>query len=59
MRVPGIGLVVSFAFVAYGRDRSRFDRASQVSNYLGLVLRGDITRTVVKYEGIKKAGNNI
>jgi transposase len=38
-------------------DGSRFDNASQVSNYLGLVPRVDISGTLVKYGGITKRGN--
>ncbi|GHV35157.1 IS110 family transposase [Spirochaetia bacterium] len=57
MEVPGIGPVVSLAFVAFVGDGSRFDNASQVSNYLGLVPRVDISGTIVKYGGITKRGN--
>jgi transposase len=57
MDVPGIGPVVSLAFAAFLGDGRRFDNASQVSNYLGLVPRVDISGTIVKYGGITKRGN--
>ena len=56
--VPGVGLVVALAFAAYVGDGSRFENASQVSNYLGLVPRVDISGTLVSYGGITKRGNN-
>jgi transposase len=56
-RVPGIGPVVSLAYVAYVGDGSRFENAAQVSNYLGLAPRVDISGTLVRYGGITKAGN--
>jgi transposase len=55
--VPGIGPVVSLAYVAYVGDGSRFENAAQVSNYLGMVPRVDISGTLVRYGGITKAGN--
>jgi transposase len=55
--VPGVGPVVSLAYVAYVGDGSRFENAAQVSNYLGLVPRVDISGTLVRYGGITKAGN--
>ncbi|MDR2740499.1 MAG: IS110 family transposase [Treponema sp.] len=55
--VPGIGQVVSLAYAAYVGDGSRFENAAQVSNYLGLVPRVDISGTLVRYGGITKAGN--
>jgi transposase len=57
MEVPGIGPLVSLAFVAYVGDGSRFENAAQVSNYVGLVPRVDISGTIVKYGGITKQGN--
>ncbi|MDR1174548.1 MAG: IS110 family transposase [Treponema sp.] len=38
-------------------DGSRFENAGQVSNYLGLAPRVDISGTLVRYGGITKAGN--
>jgi transposase len=55
--VPGVGPVVSLAYAAYVGDGSRFENAAQVSNYLGLVPRVDISGTLVRYGGITKGGN--
>jgi transposase len=55
---PGVGTLVALAFAAYIGDGSRFENASQVSNYLGLVPRVDISGTLVKYGGITKRGNS-
>jgi transposase len=55
--VPGVGPIVSLAFAAYIGDGSRFDTAAQVSNYLGLVPRVDISGTLIRYGGITKQGN--
>ena len=57
MGVPGIGPVVALAFAAFIGEGSRFDNASQVSNYLGLTPRVDISGTIVKYGWITKRGN--
>jgi hypothetical protein len=54
MNVPGAGPVVSLAFVSFLGAGSRFDNASQVSNYLGLIPRVDISGTI---RGITKRGN--
>jgi transposase len=54
--IPGVGPKVSFAFMAHvGVDR--FEKASQVSNYLGLVPRVYMSGTIVKYGRITKRGN--
>jgi transposase len=58
MNIPGVGPMVSLAFLAYIGDVKRFDNASQVSNYLGLVPRVDISCSIVKYGSITKRGNN-
>jgi len=55
--VPGVGPIVSLAYTAYIGDGSRFENAAQVSNYLGLVPRVDISGTLVRYGGITKQGN--
>jgi transposase len=55
--VPGVGPLVSLAYAAYIGDGSRFTNAAQVSNYLGLVPRVDISGTLVRYGGITKQGN--
>jgi transposase len=55
--VAGVGPLVALTFVAYVGDVRRFENAAQVSNYLGLVPRVDISGTLVKYGGITKQGN--
>jgi transposase len=57
MGVPGVGPMVSLAYLAYVGDGSRFENAAQVSNYFGLVPRVDISCTIVRYGGITKKGN--
>lgn len=54
--IPGVGLLTAYAFIAHV-EVNRFEKASQVSNYLGLVPRVDISGTIVKYGGITKRGN--
>jgi len=54
--VPGVGDLTAFAFTAYV-DVERFDNAGQVSNYLGLVPRVDISGDQVHYGHITKRGN--
>jgi transposase len=54
--VPGVGPKVSFAFVAHVAAE-RFEKASQVSNYLGLVPRVYISGDTVRYGRITKRGN--
>ncbi|GMO38325.1 MAG: IS110 family transposase [Termitinemataceae bacterium] len=56
--IPGVGPLVALAFVSFVGDVNRFDNASQVSNYLGLVPRVDISCSIVRYGGITKRGNN-
>jgi len=54
--VPGVGPMVSFAFVAHvGADR--FENSGQVSNYLGLVPRVYMSGDTVRYGRITKRGN--
>jgi len=54
--VPGVGPMVAFAFVAHVAPE-RFENASQVSNYLGLVPRVYISGDTVRYGRITKRGN--
>jgi transposase len=54
--IPGVGLLTAYVFLAYVRAE-RFNNASQVTNYLGLVPRVDISCTIVKYGNITKRGN--
>ena len=54
--VPGVGPLVAFAFVSHVAPE-RFEDASQVSNYLGLVPRVYISGEVVRHGRITKRGN--
>jgi transposase len=54
--VPGVGPKVSFGFVAHVAAE-RFENASQVSNYLGLVPRVYMSGDTVRYGRITKRGN--
>ena len=54
--VPGVGPMVAFAFVSHVAPE-RFENASQVSNYLGLVPRVYISGETVRYGRITKRGN--
>ncbi len=56
--IPGIGDTTALAFMAYVGNTNRFEKAKQVSNYLGLVPRVDISSTIVKYGAITKRGNS-
>jgi transposase len=58
LSMPGVGPATALAFLAYVGDGSRFSRASEVSNYVGLVPKVDISCTIVKYGHITKAGCN-
>jgi transposase len=55
--VPGVGPKVAFAFVAYV-GAERFENASQVSNYFGLVPRVYMSGEMVHYGRITKRGNS-
>ena len=54
--VPGVGPMVAFAFVSHVAAE-RFEKASQVSNYLGLVPRVYMSGDTVRYGRITKRGN--
>ena len=55
--IAGVGTVVVYAFVAHVGDGSRFNRASQVSNYLGFVPRLDYSGSIKRQGHISKRGN--
>jgi transposase len=55
--VPGVGPKVAFAFVSYVAVE-RFENASQVSNYFGLVPRVYMSGDTVRYGRITKRGNS-
>jgi len=54
--VPGVGPMISFAFVAHVAAE-RFENGAQVSNYIGLVPRVYISGDTVRYGQITKRGN--
>jgi len=49
--------LLRFSSRAFIGDGSRFEKASQVSTYLGLVPRVDISGEGMKYGGVPKRGN--
>lgn len=54
--IPGVGPKTAFAFFAHVA-KDRFENASQVSNYLGLVPRVYMSGDIVRYGNITKRGN--
>jgi transposase len=57
MTVPGVGVIVSLAFVAALDDPHRFDGAHAVQSYLGLVPGENSSSDKLRKTGITKAGN--
>jgi len=55
--VPGVGPKVAFAFVSHV-GAARFENASQLSNYLGLVPMVYMSGDTVRYGPITKRGNS-
>jgi len=55
--ITGVGPIVSYAYLAYVGDGSRFSSGSQVSNYLGFVPRLDYSGTIQRHGHITKRGN--
>ncbi len=56
MSVPGVGPSCAMAFLAYVGDGSRFSRAAEVSNYVGIVPRVDQSGETARYGHITKIG---
>jgi len=56
-KIPGVGSIVAYAYVAYVGDGSRFSKGAQVSNYLGFVPRLDYSGTIERHGHITKRGN--
>ena len=54
--IPGVGPKTSFAFISHVAAE-RFEKASQVSNYLGIVPRVYMSGDTVRYGKITKRGN--
>jgi transposase len=57
MSIPGVGPVATMTFLGYVGDGSRFETASQVSYYAGLVPRLDISGETQRLGHITKSGN--
>jgi transposase len=57
MSIPGIGPVAAMTFMGYVGDGSRFETASQVSYYAGLVPRIDLSCETCRLGHITKSGN--
>jgi transposase len=56
LSIPGVGPELALAFLAYVGDGSRFSKAPQVSNYVGLVPKVDISGDTERYGHITKRG---
>lgn len=56
MSMPGIGLITTLALFSFVGDCSRFSKGKQVSYYVGLVPRVDISGNQVHYGNIIKRG---
>lgn len=56
LSIPGVGPELALAFTAFVGDGSRFTSAPQVSNYVGIVPRVDISGDTVRYGHIIKRG---
>jgi transposase len=54
--IPGVGPKIAFAFVAY-INGERFEKGSEVANYLGLVPAVYMSGSIIRYGGITKRGN--
>jgi transposase len=56
LSIPGVGPELALAFLAYVGDGNRFSKAPQVSNYVGLVPKVDISGDTVRYGHISRRG---
>ena len=56
MSIPGVGIGLAAAFLAYIGDGSRFSKSSEVANYAGLVPKIDSSGETSHYGHITKAG---
>jgi transposase len=54
MSIPGIGIEIAAALLAYLGDGSRFSTAAQVANYAGLAPRVDCSGVTEHYGGIAR-----
>lgn len=56
LSMPGIGSITCLSILSYLGNINRFSKAKQVSYYVGLVPRVDISGSIVKYGHIVKRG---
>jgi transposase len=56
MSVPGVGMRIAAAFLAYVGDGKRFSKPSESANYAGLVPRPDCSGDSDRYGHITKTG---
>lgn len=56
MSIPGVGPTTAMAFLAHVGDGSRFSRARQVSNFVGMTPRIDSSGDTTRIGGITKRG---
>ena len=56
MSIPGVGMGLAAAFLAYIGDGNRFSKSSEVANYVGLVPRIDCSGETERYGHILKGG---
>jgi transposase len=58
LSIPGVGLKTALAFFAHIGNGERFSSGSQVSNYVGMVPKLDISGDTIRYGRIHKRGNS-
>lgn len=56
LSMPGIGAITCLAILSYIGNVNRFSKPKQVSNYVGLIPRVDISGDTIKYGHIVKHG---
>lgn len=59
MEVPGVGPICALSFYTAIEDPARFERASDVAAYLGLIPRRYQSGTVSRTRGITKTGSKL
>ncbi|MDD5729000.1 MAG: IS110 family transposase [Victivallales bacterium] len=58
-QIPGVGPAISLAFVLFVGNYLRFENASSISSYFGLVPKQDQSGEMDKQLGISKQGNKL
>jgi transposase len=59
MTIPGVGVIVSLAYIAVIDDPGRFKRATSVGAYLGLTPRRYQSGEIDKAGSISKSGDGL